>query len=246
MGTGNTTQESYRMEQRTATKILVIDDDLELTNLLKRSLSGDGHDVQVVHEGRHGLRYAYAYQPGLVLLDLLMPGMNGWDMLRRIRELSDVPVVILSAVDNEDDKVRAFDLGADDYVTKPFGMQELKARIQAVLRRASMPPSKESHLLQFDGDQLIIDPSAHRLSVRGADVDLSPTEYRLLLYLAYNAGRVLNQNQILDNVWGPGYEASRGAVKVYIRRLRNKIEENPRQPRYIVTQRGAGYYLANI
>jgi two-component system KDP operon response regulator KdpE len=246
MGTDNATQESYRMERQTATKILVVDDDPELTRLLKRSLSRDGHEVQVVHEGRHGLRYAYTFQPGLVLLDILMPGMNGWDMLRRMRELSDVPVIVLSAIDNEDDKVRAFDLGADDYVTKPFGMQELKARIQAVLRRASMPPSQESHLLQFDGDQLVIDPSSHRLSVRGANVDLSPTEYRLLLYLAYNAGRVLNHNQILDNVWGPGYEASRGAVKVYIRRLRNKLEADACQPRYIITQRGAGYYLANI
>lgn len=234
------------MEHRTATKILVIDDDPKLTQQLLHSLTRDGHEVQVVHEGRDGLRYAYAYQPGLVLLDILMPGMNGWDLLRRMRELSDVPVIILSAVDNEDDKVRAFDLGADDYVTKPCGMQELMARIQAVLRRASMPPSKESHLLRFDGDQLIIDPTSHRLEVRGEDVDLSPTEYRLLLYLAYNAGRVLNHHQILDNVWGPGYEASRAAVKVYIRRLRNKIEVDTRHPRFILTQRGAGYYLANI
>jgi DNA-binding response OmpR family regulator len=172
--------------------------------------------------------------------------VNGWDLLRRMRELSDVPVIILSAIDNEDDKVRGFDLGADDYVTKPFGMQELNARIQAVLRRASMPPSRESHLLRFDGDQLIIDPTSHRLTVRGHDVALSPTEYRLLLYLAYNAGRVLNHRQILDNVWGPGYEASQTAIKVYIRRLRNKIEPDPRHPRYILTQRGAGYYLVNL
>jgi DNA-binding response OmpR family regulator len=234
------------MENRSATKILVIDDDPKLTQQLHRSLSGDGHEVQVVRDARDGLRHAYAFQPGLVLLDILMPGVNGWDLLRRMRELSDVPVIILSAIDNEDDKVRGFDLGADDYVTKPFGMQELNARIQAVLRRASMPPSRESHLLRFDGDQLIIDPTSHRLTVRGHDVALSPTEYRLLLYLAYNAGRVLNHRQILDNVWGPGYEASQTAIKVYIRRLRNKIEPDPRHPRYILTQRGAGYYLVNL
>jgi two-component system KDP operon response regulator KdpE len=234
------------MEQRAATRILVIDDDPKLTQQLQRSLSGDGHEVQVVRDARDGLRSAYSFQPGLVLLDILMPGVNGWDLLRRMRELSDVPVIILSAIDNEDDKVRGFDLGADDYVTKPFGMQELNARIQAVLRRASMPPSRESHLLRFDGDQLIIDPTSHRLSVRGQDVALSPTEYRLLLYLAYNAGRVLNHRQILDNVWGPGYEASRTAIKVYVRRLRNKIEPDPRHPRYIHTQRGAGYYLVNL
>ncbi len=234
------------MEHRAATRILVIDEDPKLTQQLQRSLSGDGHEVQIVRDARDGLRSAYAFQPGLVLLDILMPGVNGWDLLRRIRELSDVPVIILSAIDNEDDKVRGFDLGADDYVTKPFGMQELNARIQAVLRRASMPPSRESHLLRFDGDQLIIDPTSHRLAVRGQDVALSPTEYRLLLYLAYNAGRVLNHRQILDNVWGPGYEASRTAIKVYVRRLRNKIEPDPRHPRYILTQRGAGYYLVNL
>ena len=234
------------MENRASTKILVIDDDPKLTQQLHRSLSGDGHEVQVVRDARDGLRHAYAFQPGLVLLDILMPGVNGWDLLRRMRELSDVPVIILSAIDNEDDKVRGFDLGADDYVTKPFGMQELNARIQAVLRRASMPPSRESHLLRFDGDQLIIDPTSHRLTVRGNDVALSPTEYRLLLYLAYNAGRVLNHRQILDNVWGPGYEASQTAIKVYIRRLRNKIEPDARRPRYILTQRGAGYYLVNL
>jgi two-component system KDP operon response regulator KdpE len=234
------------MEHPAGTKILIVDDDPELTQLLHRSLSRDGHEVQVVHDARDGLRQAYAFQPGLVLLDILMPGVNGWDLLRRVRELSDVPVIILSAVDNEDDKVRGFDLGADDYVTKPFGMQELKARIQAVLRRASMPPSKESHLLRFDSDQLVIDPTSHRLAVRGQDVTLSPTEYRLLLYLAYNAGQVLNHRQILDNVWGPGYEASNTAIKVYIRRLRSKIEPDPRQPRYILTQRGAGYYLVNL
>ena len=187
------------MENRASTKILVIDDDPKLTQQLHRSLSGDGHEVQVVRDARDGLRHAYAFQPGLVLLDILMPGVNGWDLLRRMRELSDVPVIILSAIDNEDDKVRGFDLGADDYVTKPFGMQELNARIQAVLRRASMPPSRESHLLRFDGDQLIIDPTSHRLTVRGNDVALSPTEYRLLLYLAYNAGRVLNHRQTPPN-----------------------------------------------
>ena len=234
------------MENRSATKILVIDDDPKLTQQLDRSLSGDGHEVQVVRDARDGLRHAYAFQPGLVLLDILVPGVNGWDLLRRMRELSDVPVIILSAIDNEDDKVRGFDLGADDYVTKPFGMQELNARIQAVLRRAAMPPSRESHLLRFDGDQLIIDPTSHRLTVRGYDVALSPTEYRLLLYLAYNAGRVLSHRQILDNVWGPGYEASQTAIKVYIRRLRNKIETDARHPRYILTQRGAGYYLVNL
>ena len=227
-----------------AIKILIIDDDLEMASSLQRALMQEDYAVDVVSGMGEGLRRAYAYQPDLILLDLVAPGLDGWDLLGRIRELSDVPVIILSIVDDEDDKVRAFDLGADDYVTKPFGMQELKARIQAVLRRASLPPSKGSYLLRFDDDQLVLDPSSRKVTVRGETVNLTPTEYRLFLYLAYNSGRVLTHNQILEGVWGAGYENSLPSVKVYISRLRDKLESNPREPRYVLTQRGSGYYLA--
>jgi two-component system KDP operon response regulator KdpE len=227
-----------------AVKILIVDKDPEMASILQRSLVREDYVVEVVQGRKEALRRAYAFQPDLVLLDLAMPGADGWDLLGRIRELSDVPVIILSAVDDEDDKVRAFDLGADDYVTKPFGMQELKARIHAVLRRASLPPSKGSYLLRFDDDQLVLDPSSRKVTLRGESVDLTPTEYKLFLYLAYNSGRVLTHGQILEGVWGVDYETSLPSVKVYISRLRDKLEPNPREPRYILTQRGSGYYLS--
>ena len=227
-----------------AIKVLIIDDDPDVASMLRDSLVQEDYAVEVVHGVKEALRRAYAFQPDLVLLDFVMPGVGGWNLLGRLRELSDVPVIILSSIDDEDEKVRAFDLGADDYVTKPFGMPELKARIQAVLRRASLPPSKGSYLLRFDDDQLVLDPSSRKVTVRGESVDLTPTEYRLFLYLAYNSGRVLTHTQILEGVWGVGYENSLPSVKVYISRLRDKLEADPRNPRYVMTQRGSGYYLA--
>lgn len=227
-------------------KILLVDDQPEMVWLLDHSLTKDGYEVQTAKDGLEGLRLAYSFQPDLILLDVMMPGLDGWGVLRRLREFSDVPVIMLTAVDGEENLVQGLETGADDYITKPFAMQELKARIRAILRRASLGPSESSHLLQFDSGRLVIDPASHQVSVGGKQVDLSPTEYKLLLFLAYNAGRVLNTDQILDNVWGPGYEDSLPSVKVYIRRLRSKIEADPRKPRYVLTKRGAGYYLAKI
>jgi DNA-binding response OmpR family regulator len=229
-----------------AEKILVIDDKKEMTWLLERALSEEGYEVIVAHDGQEGLRQAYAFRPNLVLLDVMMPRMDGWDMLRRLREFSDVPVIMLTSVGTEDDKVHGLSIGADDYVTKPFGMQELKARIRAALRRAALAQSSESPLLSFNGGELTIDPASHTVTVRGQVVDLTPTEYRLLVYLAYNAGRVLTYNQILESVWGPGYDESLSNVKLYIWYLRRKIESDPADPVYIQTQRGVGYLFAKI
>jgi DNA-binding response OmpR family regulator len=229
-----------------AVRILVVDDEAELAHFLETILKSEGYEVQSALDARDGLRKAYAFQPDLILLDIMMPGMDGWDMLNRLREFSDVPVVMLTAIGGEDGVVRGLDTGADDYITKPFRVQELKARIRAALRRATLPPSSEDLPLGFDGGQLVIDPSSHQVTVRGEVVNLTPTEYRLLLYLAYNAGRVLSYSQILDSVWGPGYEDSLSNVKVFIRNLRRKVEPDPSQPRYILTQRGVGYCLAKI
>jgi DNA-binding response OmpR family regulator len=229
-----------------AAKILIVDDEAELAYFLETVLKREGYETQSAFDAREGLRKAYSFQPDLVLLDVMMPGMNGWDMLGRLREFSDVPVLMLTAIDGEDAVVQGLDTGADDYITKPFRIQELKARIRAALRRATLPPSAESLPLCFDGGQLRIDPASHQVTVRGEVVNLTPTEYKLLLYLAYNAGRVLSYNQILDNVWGPGYENSLSNVKVFVRNLRRKIETNPSDPRYILTQRGIGYCLAKI
>jgi two-component system KDP operon response regulator KdpE len=229
-----------------AEKILVVDDKPEVTWLLERALSEEGYEVAVAHDGQEALRQAHVFRPDLIVLDIMMPGMDGLVMLRRLREFSDTPVIILTAVDTEDDKVRGLNIGADDYVTKPFGIKELKARIQATLRRVALPSSTEARVLRFDDEMLIIDPSSHRVIIRGEEVSLTPTEYKLLLYLAYNAGRVLSYEQILDNVWGPGYEEGLTNVKLYVWYLRRKIEQDPSNPRYILTQRGVGYSLAKL
>ncbi len=226
------------------TKILVIDDKQEMTWLLERALKEEGYEVAIAHDGEEGLRRAHAGHPDLILLDVMMPKMDGWDMLRRLREFSDVPVIMLTAIGDEEDKVHGFDIGADDYVTKPFLMSELKARVRATLRRASLPPTQDSPVLVFDGGQLTIEPSSHTVTVQDTQVDLTPTEYKLLLCLASNAGRVLTYEQILDNVWGPGYEHSLNNVKLYIWYLRRKIEADPRNPVYIQTQRGVGYFFS--
>ena len=227
-------------------KILVVDDSHDTTWLLKRTLTEEGYDVEIALNGLQGLRLAYNYRPDLVLLDVMMPDMDGWTMLRRLREFSEVPVIMLTAVGGETSLVQGLDSGADDYVTKPFGMEELKARIRAVLRRKGLDDASHSPSLQFDDGQLIIDPASQEVSVRGEMVDLTPTEYRLLLCLAYNAGRVLTSEQILENVWGPGYEDSAANVKLYIWYLRRKLETDPRQPHYIMTKRGTGYYMADV
>jgi DNA-binding response OmpR family regulator len=229
-----------------AEKILVIDDRPEMTWLLKRALSDEGYEVEIAHSGQEGLKKSHVFHPDLIVLDLMMPGMDGRDMLSRLREFSNVPVIILTAIDTEDEKVHGLNIGADDYVTKPVSTRELIARIQATLRRAALSSVSESPVLRFDDGQLLIEPSSHKVIVRGEEVRLTPTEYRLLLYLAYNAGHVLTYDQILDNVWGPGYENNLTNVKLYVWYLRRKIEEDPRKPSYILTRRGAGYYLVNM
>jgi two-component system response regulator VicR len=227
-------------------KILVVDDELELTLLLQRMLAKEGYQVQTAGDGTTGLRLAYSFQPDLILLDVMMPEMDGWTMLRRLREFCNVPVIFLTAVGGTERTIDGLDLGADDYITKPFARSELLARVQAVLRRRMLPAASGSEALRFDGGNLIIDPSNYRVSVHGQDISLTPTEYELLLYLALNAGRVLTYEDILVQVWGDEYEGSDSNVKVYVRRLRHKIEENPSEPRYILNHWGVGYSLARV
>jgi two-component system KDP operon response regulator KdpE len=175
----------------------------------------------------------------------MMPEVDGWEMLRRLREFSDVPVIMLTALGGTEHKVQGLDFGADDYVTKPFEVQELQARIRSTLRRAGASVDDYDQHLTFDGGQFTIDPRARQITCRGETIALTPTEYKLLLYLAVNAGQVLTYDQILDSVWGPGYDDPTN-IKVYVRRLRRKLEPDPREPRYILTQWGVGYYLAKL
>jgi len=229
------------------TKLLVVDDAPEMAHFLKIALESEGHQVAVAHNAREGLRLAHHFRPDAILLDIMMPDMDGWQMLDRLREFSDVPVIMLTALDGTENKVQGLDLGADDYVTKPFDMSELKARVRSALRRAAMAAANNSvEVLSFDQGHLVIDVTAHKVSANGLDVSLTPIEQKLLLYLAINAGRVLTYDQILDNVWGPGYEDSETNLKVYVRRLRQKIEPDPARPRYVLTQWGIGYYMDKI
>jgi two-component system KDP operon response regulator KdpE len=229
-----------------STKILLVDDAQDMTDVVSRFLRDEGYDVQVAHDGSSGLRLAFDFRPDLIVMDVVMPSMDGWTMLQRLREFSKVPVIMLTAVSGEESLVRGLDHGADDYLTKPFSMTELKARVRAVLRRAAESPAHEDRTLRFDGGKLAIDPAAQRVIVRGELIDLTPTEYRLLLCLAFNAGRVLSVEQILDNVWGMGYQDSPDNVKLYVWYLRRKIEADPTSPRYVLTKRGAGYYLSDL
>jgi DNA-binding response OmpR family regulator len=225
-------------------KVLVIDDEPEMTALLHHALSREGYDVDVAFDGRTGLRKARSFDPDVVLLDVMMPEMSGWETLHALREFSQVPVIMLTAVTGEEPTVRGLNLGADDYITKPFAIQEMKARLRAVLRRATLPPSQPDGWLTFDGGRLVVDPESYKVIVRGETVELTPTEHRLLFYLAHNAGQILTPSQILTEVWGPGYEDSLASVKVYIQRLRSKIELDPQNPQYVLTHRGLGYSLA--
>lgn len=229
-----------------AERILVVDDEPDMVSFLHHALTREGYEVAGAHDAHQGLRQAYEFRPDLILLDIMMPEMDGWDMLGRIREFSDVPVIMLTAVGGTDHKIQGLDLGADDYVTKPFELRELNARIRAALRRAASPPSDGTPLLSFAGGQLVIDPFSYKVTSHGRPVNLTPIEHKLLLFLALNAGQVMSYEQILDNVWGPGYEDSQSSVKVYIRRLREKIEPDSSKPRYILTQWGIGYSLAKI
>ena len=226
-------------------RILVIDDDANLARLLRESLEGAGYHVITVTNGLEGIKELYASRPDLVILDVMMPRMDGWETLKRVREMSDVPVIMLTARDAESDRLHGFELGVDDYVTKPFSLAELNARVRAVLARAARAQSDGTLPPVTVGD-LVVD-FASRRAVKGAEVlQLTPTEYRLLAALAEHAGRTLSHEQLLERVWGPEYVDEPGYIKRYIWYLRQKVEDDPANPRYVETVRGFGYRLAKM
>lgn len=224
-------------------KLLIIDDDAKLVQALELYLSKAGYEVITAADGLEGLQEVYAHRPDLIILDIMMPKMDGWKACRRIREVSDVPIIMLTARGQEYDKVKGLKQGADDYVAKPFGLKELAARVEAVLRRTRLPPPAEGAVLYAD-EELVIDSERWEVSRGGEPLELTATERRLLFYLVDNAGRVLTHRQLLERVWGPEYIDDVDYVKLYIWRLRQKIEEDPSQPRYILTERGIGYKFA--
>ncbi len=221
-------------------KLLAIDDDRKLSEALSLYLTRADYEVISAGNGTEGLHKLYSEKPDLVILDVVMPGMSGWDVCRRIREISHVPIIILTARGQAMDKVMGLKLGADDYVAKPFSLRELEARIQAILRRSRLATSTREGTIYAD-DSLIIDTGRMEVTRKGDPVELTAMERRLLFYLAENAGRILTLRQILDRVWGPEYVDEVDYVKLYIWRIRQKIEDDPRNPRYILTERGLGY-----
>ena len=220
-------------------RVLVVDDEKAIQRFLKNALSSAEFSVHVAEGGKEALAAAVAIRPDLIILDLGLPDMDGVEVLRRLREWTQVPIIILSVRDREDEKVTALDSGADDYVTKPFGIGELLARMRVALRK-SIPQSPEP-VYRVDG--LEVDLEHRRVFVQGNEVQLTATEYDLLRLLVTHAGKVLTHNQILRQMWGPAYTEQPHLLRVNISNLRRKIEPEPNRPRYILTELGVGYRL---
>ena len=221
------------------TRILVVDDDQPLLRALRINLTARGYTVDLAANGTDALAVATKHPPNLVIVDLGLPDMDGVDVIEGIRGWLAVPVIVLSARHLESAKVRALDAGADDYVTKPFGMDELLARVRAALRRAAPPAVAESPLTATDA--FTVDLAARRVTRDGADVRLTPTEWHLLEVLVRNPGRLVGQRQLLKEVWGPRYESETNYLRVYVAQLRAKLEPDPSKPRYLITEPGMGY-----
>jgi DNA-binding response OmpR family regulator len=228
------------------TSILVADDDPQLLRLVTRNLQFEGYEVLPTSDGQQALEQIEERNPDLVLLDVMMPKMDGFTVCQRVREFSTVPIIIITARGQEQDKIRGLDLGADDYLTKPFSVDELLARVRAVLRRVEFKTMDQAHVLRTSTTigELTIDYAQHVVSMAGQEVILTPIEYRLLAYMAQNAGRVLTQNLLLEYIWGIEYLGESHMLQVNINRLRRKLEPNPANPRYILTKVGIGYFLA--
>ena len=223
--------------------ILVVDDEIRYVRWISVNLEGAGYRVVSATDGATAIQEAAARPLDLVLLDLGLPVLDGFTVCARIREFSDVPIIILTALADEQDKVRGLDLGADDYLVKPFGPPELLARVRAVLRRGGRTAGGPPPVPRFAVGELEIDFSQHLVRRHGQPVDLSPTEYRLLAHLAQHAGRVVISDALLNAVWGPEYRDELQHVRLYISRLRHKIEDDPEHPRYVLTRPGVGYML---
>lgn len=221
-------------------RILVVDDEKGLVKIIRLNLEQDGYEVVEAYNGSQAMEKLRTTLPDLVLLDVMMPDTDGFTVLKMIRQIGATPVIMLTAKGEEDDKIKGLELGADDYVTKPFSPRELTSRIKAVLRRGDFSRDEESGKIIVD-DRLTIDFERHEIWVEGELVQLRPTEYRLLYHLVQNAGWVLTHDQILNKVWGYEYENEPHYVRLYINYLRKKLEVDPADPQYILTERGVGY-----
>ncbi|MCL5961781.1 MAG: response regulator transcription factor [Chloroflexi bacterium] len=220
--------------------VLVVDDEPRLVKYVKANLESVGYRVLTAYEGKTALELAERENPDLIMLDLVMPEIDGYQLCRRIREFSDVPIIMLTARGEEADKVKGLDIGADDYITKPFGAEELLARVRALLRRHGQPEHGTART-SFVCGGFCLDHVRNRVTVRDKEIVLSGTEYKLLLYLTANAGRVILHEDLLSKVWGPEYRDEIDYLRVYVHHLRQKIEDDPSKPRYILSRPGIGY-----
>ena len=225
---------------RLGTKILVVDDEQRMIHFIRMNLDLEGFAVHEAYDGKDALDQVRKVMPDLVILDVMMPKMDGFETLALLRENSNVPVIMLTARGEEDDRVRGLELGADDYVTKPFSPQELVSRVRAVLRRVEPPKGGSGEAIQVNG-RLRIDFDRHEIFVHDELVKLRPTEYRLLFHLVQNAGWVVSHDQLLAKVWGYEYQSETHYLRLYVNYLREKLETDPRDPKYILTERGVGY-----
>lgn len=224
-------------------RILVIDDNSRDRRLLRDSLDHEGYGVEEAADGAEGLKVLFASRPDVVVLDILMPGMDGWAVCQRIREITDVPIIMLTSLNREEEVVKGLELGADDFVSKPVSPRHLIARVRAVLRRAHVHEATEE-AFGYDDGSLLIDVAQHQVRLEGDKVELSPTEFRLLVALAEAPGRVHAYGTLLSRVWGQEYVDDIDFLRVYIWRLRKKLEKDPDKPARILTERGFGYRLA--
>jgi two-component system KDP operon response regulator KdpE len=220
--------------------ILVIDDETAMRRFLRASLSSNGYQLLEAANGAEGVAHAAAYNPDVILLDLGLPDLDGLIVTQRLREWSKTPIIVLSARGQEQDKIQALDAGADDYLTKPFGVGELLARLRVALRHAAAAPGGEP---EFNVGELRMDLSRRQVFVAGEEIHLTPIEYKLLAILVKHAGRVLTHRQLLKEVWGPNAGEQVQYLRVYMGQLRHKLEQTPGRPRYLVTEPGVGYRL---
>jgi len=225
--------------KKSGARILVVDDEREILRALQRNLSAHGYDVFTAESGEQALSEIASHRPDLMVLDLGLPGISGLEVCKRVRAESNLPIVVLSVKDSERDKVLALDLGADDYVSKPFGMDEVLARIRVALRHSAQVQVGTEPV--FTAGPLRVDFARRAVTVHGVDVRLTPTEYDLLKALITNAGKIMTRQMLLSQVWGTGYGADAHYLHVYVGQLRRKIEPDPAHPRFLLTVSGVGY-----
>jgi two-component system, OmpR family, response regulator VicR len=228
-------------------KILVVDDEKPIADILQFNLKKEGFDIECAHDGDQALEMVESFKPDLILLDIMLPQRDGMEVCREVRKKYEMPIIMLTAKDSEIDKVLGLELGADDYITKPFGTRELIARVKANLRRhnQSASASPEDEKSEITVGSLTIHPDAYIVSKRGDTIELTHREFELLHYLAQHIGQVMTREHLLQTVWGYDYFGDVRTVDVTVRRLREKIEDNPSHPLWIITRRGVGYYLRN-